>query len=127
MSAGSEIIYLDNNSSTRIDPEVLEEMLPFLTTHYGNPSGSHRFGAQVKAATARAHEQAAALRGCPPNEVVFTSGGTGRTTCAPLALQIARTTPRGDDLGRTQCGLELLRTVQAQLRSNVVESATRSP
>ena len=46
MPTASEVIYLDNNSSTRIDPEVLEEMMPFLTTHYGNPSGSHRFGAR---------------------------------------------------------------------------------
>ena len=72
----AEIIYLDNNSSTRIDPEVLEEMMPFLTTQYGNPSGSHRFGARVKEATDRAQERVAALLGCQPNEIVFTSGGT---------------------------------------------------
>ncbi len=90
MSAGSEVIYLDNNSSTRIDPEVLEEMMPFLTTHYGNPSGSHRFGAQVKAATERAHEQVAALLGCQPNEVVFTSGGTeSDNTALHSALQMS--------------------------------------
>ena len=40
----TEIIYLDNNSSTRIDPAVLEEMMPFLTERYGNPSSAHRFG-----------------------------------------------------------------------------------
>ncbi|HXA10111.1 MAG TPA: cysteine desulfurase NifS [Chthoniobacterales bacterium] len=90
MSAGSEVIYLDNNSSTRIDPEVLEEMMPFLTTHYGNPSGSHRFGAQVKAATERAHQQVAALLGCQPNEVVFTSGGTeSDNTALHSALQMS--------------------------------------
>jgi cysteine desulfurase len=71
-----QIVYLDNNSSTRIDPEVLEEMMPFLTTQYGNPSAAHRFGAQVKDATKLAHERVAALLGCQPNEVVFTSGGT---------------------------------------------------
>ena len=73
---GNPIIYLDNNSSTRIDPAVLEEMMPFLTTRYGNPSSPHRFGAQVKDATIVAHERVAALLGCEPNEVVFTSGGT---------------------------------------------------
>ncbi len=72
----TEIIYLDNNSSTRIDPEVLEEMMPFLTERYGNPSSSHRFGAQIKDATKLAHERVAALLGCEPEEVVFTSGGT---------------------------------------------------
>src|SRR6185312_15527317 len=76
MPADSEVIYLDNNSSTRIDPAVLEEMMPFLTSRYGNPSGSHRFGAQAKEATNLAHERVANLLGCQPNEVVFTSCGT---------------------------------------------------
>jgi len=76
MPADSEVIYLDNNSSTRIDPAVLEEMMPFLTSRYGNPSGSHRFGAQVKEATNLAHERVANLLGCQPNEIVFTSCGT---------------------------------------------------
>ncbi len=76
MSTDDQIVYLDNNSSTQVDPEVLEEMMPFLTTQYGNPSAAHRFGAQVKDATKLAHERVAALLGCQPNEVVFTSGGT---------------------------------------------------
>lgn len=85
-----EIIYLDNNSSTRIDPAVLEEMMPFLTTQYGNPSGSHRFGARVKEATDRAHERVAALLGCEPNEIVFTSGGTeSDNTAIHSALQMS--------------------------------------
>ena len=70
------MIYLDNNSSTQIDPAVLEEMMPFLTSCYGNPSSPHRFGAQVKEAIKLAHERVAALLGCQPNEIVFTSGGT---------------------------------------------------
>ncbi len=86
----TEIIYLDNNSSTRIDPAVLEEMMPFLTTDYGNPSGSHRFGARVKAATDLAHERVAGLLGCQPNEVVFTSGGTeSDNTAIHSALQMS--------------------------------------
>src|SRR5450432_238898 len=76
MNANDQIIYLDNNSSTRIDPAVLDEMMPFLTTRYGNPSSAHRFGAHVKDATKLAHERVAALLGCEPNEIVFTSGGT---------------------------------------------------
>lgn len=84
------VIYLDNNSSTRIDPEVLEEMMPFLTSSYGNPSGSHRFGAEVKKATDLAHERVAALLGCQPNEVVFTSGGTeSDNTALHSALQMS--------------------------------------
>ncbi len=84
-----EIIYLDNNSSTRIDPEVLEEMMPFLTERYGNPSSPHRFGSQVKDATKLAHERVANLLGCEPNEVVFTSGGTeSDNTALHSALQM---------------------------------------
>jgi cysteine desulfurase len=90
MPTATEVIYLDNNSSTRVDPEVLEEMMPFLTTHYGNPSGSHRFGAQVKEATNLAHERVAALLGCEPNEIVFTSGGTeSDNTALHSALQMS--------------------------------------
>ncbi len=85
----TEIVYLDNNSSTRIDPEVLEEMMPFLTERYGNPSSAHRFGAQVKEATELAHERVAALLGCQPDEVVFTSGGTeSDNTALHSALQM---------------------------------------
>ena len=90
MNANNEIVYLDNNSSTQIDPAVLEEMMPFLTTEYGNPSGSHRFGAKVKEATNLAHERLAALLGCEPNEVVFTSGGTeSDNTALHSALQMS--------------------------------------
>jgi cysteine desulfurase len=90
MPAAPEIIYLDNNSSTRIDPAVLEEMMPFLTSQYGNPSGSHRFGAIVKEATDLAHQRLAALLGCEPNEIVFTSGGTeSDNTALHSALQMS--------------------------------------
>ena len=90
MATATEVIYLDNNSSTRIDPAVLEEMMPFLTTHYGNPSGSHRFGAEVKKAIDQAHERVAALLGCEPNEIVFTSGGTeSDNTALHSALQMS--------------------------------------
>ncbi|HEY2800049.1 MAG TPA: cysteine desulfurase NifS [Chthoniobacterales bacterium] len=89
MSIDDQIIYLDNNSSTRIDPEVLEEMMPFLTERYGNPSSAHRFGRLVKDATKLAHERVAALLGCEPNEVVFTSGGTeSDNTALHSALQM---------------------------------------
>ena len=90
MSAEPEIIYLDNNSSTRIDPTVLEEMMPFLTSRYGNPSGSHRFGAQVKEATNLAHERVSKMLGCQPHEVVFTSCGTESDNAAiHSALQMS--------------------------------------
>ena len=70
------MIYLDNNATTRIAPEVLEAMLPWLADHYGNPSSGYRFGRDARKAIERAREQVAALIGAQPGEIVFTSGGT---------------------------------------------------
>ena len=76
------MIYLDNNATTPIDPAVVEEMLPFLTTHYGNPSSAYAFGAQVRDAVERARAQVAALVGCAATEIVFTSCGTESSNSA---------------------------------------------
>ena len=70
------VIYLDNNATTPIDPSVLEEMLPYLTEFYGNPSSPYRFGLKIAKAIETAREQVAHLLGCRPNEMIFTSGGT---------------------------------------------------
>ncbi len=69
-------VYLDNNATTRPDPEVLDAMLPFLTEHWGNPSSMHTFGGNVRRPVEQAREQVAALLGADPAEIVFTSGGT---------------------------------------------------
>ncbi len=74
--AEGEIIYLDNNATTQLDPAVIEEMLPFLTTYYGNPSSGYGFAAMARKAINLARERLAALLGCEPTEIVFTSGGT---------------------------------------------------
>ena len=74
--AESEIIYLDNNATTQLDPAVIEEMVPFLTKHYGNPSSGYGFAAATRKAINLARERLAALLGCEPAEIVFTSGGT---------------------------------------------------
>jgi cysteine desulfurase len=74
--AESEIIYLDNNATTQLDPGVIEEMLPFLTRHYGNPSSGYSFAATARKAINLARERLAALLGCEPVEIVFSSGGT---------------------------------------------------
>jgi cysteine desulfurase len=89
MIAADEIIYLDNNATTQLDPAVVEEMLPFLTQFYGNPSAGYQFGAQVRDAIELARERVAALLGCTPGEIVFTSGGTeSSNTALHSALQI---------------------------------------
>jgi len=78
----SDLIYLDNNATTRVDPAVVEEMLPYLTEFYGNPSSGYRFGQQVDKALTKARERVAALIGCEPSEVIFTSCGTESTNTA---------------------------------------------
>jgi len=74
--AEGEIIYLDNNATTQLDPAVIEEMLPFLTKHYGNPSSGYGFAATARKAINLARERLAALLGCQATEIIFTSGGT---------------------------------------------------
>ena len=69
-------IYLDYNASTPIAPQVLEAMMPYLTTKFGNPSSSHSFGVECRAAIEQARERVANILGCEASEVVFTSGAT---------------------------------------------------
>ncbi len=72
----NQTIYLDNNATTRVAPEVFEAMVPFLTDLYGNPSSAHALGRRAAPALAKARESLAALLGCEPAEIVFTSCGT---------------------------------------------------
>ncbi len=69
-------IYLDNNATTRVAPEVLEVMLPYFHELYGNPSSMHSFGGQVGRDLSVAREQVAALLGASPDEIIFTSCGS---------------------------------------------------
>ncbi|MGH2271988.1 cysteine desulfurase NifS [Anaerohalosphaeraceae bacterium U12dextr] len=80
----SSVIYMDNNATTRVDPEVLQEMMPYLTDYYGNPSSMHTFGGQVGRAIRKARQQVAALLGCEPDEIIFTSCGTESDNAAIL-------------------------------------------
>ena len=69
-------VYLDNNATTRVDPEVRDAMMPFFSDHYGNASSMHTFGGRNKQHIDTARGQVAALVGCEPAEIVFTSCGT---------------------------------------------------
>jgi len=71
-----DVIYLDNNATTRVAPEVFEAMVPFLTDSYGNPSSAYSFGKRVEGHLNLAREKVAALLGCTPKEIIFTSCGT---------------------------------------------------
>ena len=71
-----KVIYLDNNATTRVSAEVLEEMLPYFSDFYGNPSSMHRFGGNVARTIRQAREKIAALIGAHPEEIILTSCGT---------------------------------------------------
>jgi cysteine desulfurase len=69
-------VYLDNNATTPVLPEVFEAMRPYFAEQFGNASSIHHHGQETRAAVERARESVAALLGCRASEIVFTSGGT---------------------------------------------------
>ena len=69
-------IYLDYNATTPLDPQVLEEMLPYFRNDYGNPSSIHSFGNKAKSVIDLARDRIAALVNCRPKEITFTAGGS---------------------------------------------------
>lgn len=86
------MIYLDNNATTPVHPEVLEAMLPFLKDNFHNPSSGYRAAKPVKVALQTAREQVAALINASPDEIIFTSCGTesNNTALKSLARLIGR-------------------------------------
>src|SRR5207247_661232 len=70
------VYYFDNNATTRVAPEVVEAMLPFLREQWGNPSSAYSFGRQVAKHLDEARAKAAALINADPREIIFTSCGT---------------------------------------------------
>ncbi len=78
------LIYLDNNATTAVAPEVLEAMLPYLRDQYGNPSSMYSFAGNAHKAMDKAREQVASLIGASPEEIVFTSCGTESDSTAIL-------------------------------------------
>ena len=71
-----KIVYVDNNATTRVDDEVLDEMMPYFKEYYGNPSSIHAFGRQVASKMDLARERVASILGADTSEIVFTSCGT---------------------------------------------------
>ena len=95
-----QVIYMDNNATTRIAPEVLDAMTPYLTQFYGNPSSMHTFGGQVGRAVNQAREEVAGLLGADPGEIVFTSCGTESDSTAILSA--IQTNPEKNHLVTTR-------------------------
>src|SRR5215468_5875288 len=79
-------VYLDNNATTPLLPEVFEAMHPYFTGKFGNASSIHQQGQQARSAIEQARETVAELLNCRPAEVVFTSGGTEGDNLALFGL-----------------------------------------
>lgn len=85
-------IYLDYNATTPVDPVVVEAMLPYLSTHFGNPSSTHRYGHIAHQAVDNARQQVAGLLHCSSNEIIFTAGGSESDNLAIRGVALARRT-----------------------------------
>src|SRR2546421_10727801 len=83
-------IYLDYNATTPVDPIVVEAMLPYLSTHFGNPLSTHRYGYVTRQAIDTARKQVAQLLGCTPGEIIFTGGGSESDNLAIRGVALAR-------------------------------------
>jgi len=79
-------VYLDNNATTPVLPEVFEAMRPYFGEHFGNASSIHHYGQETRAAVERARDSVASLLGCRAAEIVFTSGGTEADNLAIAGL-----------------------------------------
>ena len=84
------MIYLDNNATTKIAPEVLQAMMPYLENVYGNPSSVHQAGQEARHAVEEARYQVAEFIGCRAAEVIFTSGGTESDNAALMGVLAGR-------------------------------------
>lgn len=85
-----DVTYLDNNATTKPDPQVVAAMLPYLTDWYGNPSSVHRFGQRSRQAIDEARGQIAQLINCAESELLFTGGGTEAINTAVRGILAAR-------------------------------------
>ncbi|MFN8556913.1 MAG: cysteine desulfurase family protein [Dehalococcoidia bacterium] len=105
-------IYLDHAATTPVDPRVIDAMLPYLTTHWGNPSGIYQEAREARAGLDSARRAVAASLGAKPNEIVFTGGGS--ESGQPRRAGGAATRRRGDHVITTAIEHHaVLHTVQA--------------
>ena len=114
------MIYLDNNATTRVAPEVLDAMKPYLGEFFGNPSSAHTLGREMKRAIEHAREQVAALIGAAePSEIVFTSCGSESDNWAIRG--VLATQPNKKHIVTTQVEHEAVRNLCRSLESDGYE------
>jgi len=82
-------IYLDHSATTRVDDDIAQAMLTYMTDHYGNPSSVHSYGREAKKALEAAREKVAQAIGAQPGEIIFTSGGTEADNMAIRGVAVA--------------------------------------
>ena len=114
------MIYLDNNATTRVAPEVLDAMQPYLSEYFGNPSSAHALGREMKRAIDHSREQVASLIGsADSNEIVFTSCGSESDNWAIRG--VLATQPQKKHVITTQVEHEAVRNVCLQLEKEGYE------
>ncbi len=110
-------IFMDHSSTTKVDSEVLEAMLPYFTEYYGNPSSVHSFGTEAANAVERAREKVARILGADADEIIFTAGGTEADNIAIQGLAYANMEKKGTPGPHIICSSiehpAVLRTCQA--------------
>lgn len=119
-------IYLDHSATTPIDPRVVEAMLPYLTTHFGNPSSLHRWGQAALAALVAARRTLAEILNVQPQEIIFTSGGSESDNLALRGVALALRT-RGNHIITTPIEHHAILNTVAQLEQEFGFSVTRVP
>lgn len=111
-------IYLDYNATTPIDSRVLEEMMPYLSENYGNPSSIHSFGRKGKEALDKAREQVSQLLSASPKEIMFTSGGSEGANFAIKSTAVRSLSEKSNHLITTkvehECVLESFKFLEKQ-------------
>jgi len=86
-------VYLDHNATTPVDPAVIAAAVPYLTTHFGNPSSGHRYGLVARQAVDEARQQTAGLVGCEPKELAFVGSGSEANNLALRGAVLANASP----------------------------------
>ena len=115
-------VYLDHNASTRIDPRVLEVMLPYLSGPYGNASSLHRYGRAARDAVETARAQLARLVNAQPQEIVWTSGGTESDNLALKGSAAARVLYGATEHPAVMEAAESLRKTGCEVESIAVDA-----